>query len=65
MTLTKRASILTPCRQGRKSQILQRKSKELVKTIISLNLFERLDELNEIAKIIVYLAGDGGSWVNE
>jgi len=40
------------------------KSDELVKTIASSNPFKRLGTPEEIAKAIVFLCGDGGSWVS-
>jgi 3-oxoacyl-[acyl-carrier protein] reductase len=40
------------------------KSEELINRIASGNPFGRIGKPEEIASAIVYLAGEGGSWVN-
>lgn len=40
------------------------KTQQVIDMISQNNPFKRLGQPDEIAKAIVYFAGDGGSWVN-
>lgn len=43
---------------------LEGKSEELIKTIASWNPFQRLGTPEEIARVMAFLAGPDGQWVN-